>query len=116
MTSARAGGARRRALRTLAAGGGAAVLAACGFHLRRPPEFAFRRIALQMPEGSGVAQELKRQLQGNPRVEIVADAARADVVLHSAGETRERIVLNRTGAGEGDDEQINVDLNSVPAA
>ena len=73
----------RRAL--LLAAATAPLLSACGFQLRRAPEFAFRRIALAMP-ASSLAVELRRQLEGTCRLEIVADQSKAEVVLESPGE------------------------------
>ena len=90
----------RRAL--LLAAATAPLLSACGFQLRRAPEFAFRRIALAMPAASSLAVELRRQLEGTGQIEVITDAARkgkADVVLESGGEQRERIVVSRTSAG-----------------
>ena len=88
----------------------AAVLAlsACGFHLRRAPEFAFRRIALAMPAASSLAVELRRQLEGTGRLEIVADQSKAEVVLESPGEQRERTVVSVTATGEVREFQLRI--------
>jgi LPS-assembly lipoprotein len=97
-------GARRR---LLAAAAAAPLLTACGFQLRRAPEFGFARIALAMPATS-LATELRRQLEGTGRVEVVSDAARADVVLESTGEARERTVVSVTAAGEVREFQLRI--------
>ena len=90
---------RRRLLLAL---GAAPWLAACGFQLRQAPEFGFRRIALAMPN-TALATELRRQLQGSGRVEVLQEPAHAvggDVVLESPGEQRERTVVSVTATGE----------------
>ena len=40
------------------------MLTACGFRLRGVPQFAFRTLYVQAPEGSAMARELVRTLQG----------------------------------------------------
>ena len=97
MNKTHAPGLPRRRLFMVA--GAAALLTGCGFALRQAPEFSFKRIALAMPN-TALAGELKRQLQGTGRTEIAADAAHAEVVLESAGEKRERIVISLTATGE----------------
>jgi len=84
--------------RLLATAGAAALLTGCGFKLRQAPDFSFKRITLAMPN-TALATELRRQLEGSGRVDIV-DAAHAEVVLESTGETRERIVVSLTSTGE----------------
>ncbi len=100
---------RRRLLLALA---GAPALVACGFQLRQAPEFGFRRIALAMP-ATALAIELRRQLQGTGRVEVLSEAAHAkagDVVLESPGEQRERTVVSVTAAGEVREFQLRIRL------
>ena len=96
----------RRAL--LLAAATAPLLSACGFQLRRAPEFAFRRIALAMPAASSLAVELRRQLEGTGRLEIVADQSKAEVVLESPGEQRERTVVSVTATGEVREFQLRI--------
>ncbi|MDO5692621.1 MAG: LPS assembly lipoprotein LptE [Pseudomonadota bacterium] len=85
----------------------APLLGACGFQLRRPPELAFRRIALVMP-ATALALELRRQLAGSGRLEIVSDPAKAEVVLESPGEQRERSVVSLTATGEVRELQLRI--------
>ncbi len=96
--------------RLLLAAGGAVLLAGCGFQLRRAPEFGFRRIALAMP-ATALANELRRQLQGTGRVEVLGEVAQAragDVVLESPGEQRERTVVSVTATGEVREFQLRI--------
>jgi len=88
--------------RTLLLAAAPLALAGCGFALRKAPTFGFHSIDLALPTGSGLGLELRRQLEGTGQIEVITDAARkskADVVLESAGEQRERIVVSRTSAG-----------------
>jgi LPS-assembly lipoprotein len=78
-------------------------LAACGFQLRQPPNFAFRSIALAVPANSTLTIELRRQLEGVGGLQVITDAAqlaKAEVVLESAGEVRERVVVSVNATGE----------------
>ena len=93
--------ARRRTL--LSAALAAPLLAACGFELRKPPNFAFKSIALAMPTTSTLGVELRRQLEGTGSVQVIADpaqAAKAEVVLESPGDVRQRTVVSVTPTGE----------------
>lgn len=90
---------KRRAL--LVAGGGAALLAGCGFQLRKAPDFAFRSIAIA--SGSSLATELRRFLAADGKVEVITDPARtatADVVLHLPQDQREKTVVGLTATGQ----------------
>ena len=94
---------RKLLLLTLAA----PALGACGFQLRRAPDFAFTRIALAMP-ATALAVELRRQLEGTGRLEVVGDPGKAEVVLDSAGEQRERTVVSVTATGEVREFQLRI--------
>ena len=89
----------RRRLLSACAALAAAPLTGCGFALRRAPDFHFESIHLAMPATELVLQ-LRRQLEGSGRVRVVDAAAKADVVLESAGEKRQRDVLSRNADGE----------------
>lgn len=93
--------ARRRTL--LGAALTAPLFTACGFALRKPPQFAFRSIALAMPATSTLGTELRRQLEGTGSVQVITDPAqlgKADAVLESPGDVRERVVVSVTATGE----------------
>ena len=87
-------------------------LAACGFQLRQAPDFAFKTIVLAMPANSSLTVELRRQLEGTGRLTVLAPGAagadKADVVLQSAGERRERTVVSVTAAGEVREFQLRI--------
>lgn len=94
-----AAGARRLALRATAAAGAAAVLAGCGFQLRRPPPMPFSRVALQgFAPRSPLAVELRRHLA--EVAEVMASPAQAQVVLVALQEQRERSIVASTATGQ----------------
>jgi LPS-assembly lipoprotein len=89
----------RRATLALAASG----LAGCGFALRTPPNYAFRTVYLIAPEAGGVRTALRRALEQNAQVRVLAesaDRAGADVLLEVPGESREKVVSGRNVAGQ----------------
>jgi LPS-assembly lipoprotein len=78
-------------------------LVGCGFQLRQPPEFAFKSIYIAMPPSSAMGLELRRNLAGTGRVEVITDpvlAQKADVLLEPTLDQRERVVVGRTSSGE----------------
>ena len=86
-------------------------LAACGFELRRDPEFAFQSLALAgfAPE-SPLAEELRRQLRQSP-LQLVQDPSKAQVVLEALRDSRERSVVVSTSAGQVREWQLKLQLD-----
>ncbi len=79
------------------------ALAGCGFKLRAPPEFAFSSIYLAMPETSPMGLELRRNLLGTGRVQVITDPLRskeADVILEPTADQRERVAVGLTASGQ----------------
>ncbi|KQP20833.1 LPS assembly lipoprotein LptE [Pseudorhodoferax sp. Leaf265] len=94
---------RRHFLASTLASAAALPLAGCGFQLRQPPEFAFKTIYVAMPPSSPMALELRRNLLGTGRVEVITDPVagqKADVRLEPTMDQRERVVVGRTSSGE----------------
>ena len=81
----------------------APLLTACGFHLRRPPEFAFRSIYVDMPASSTLGAELKRQL-ASAGLQVITDAA----PKNQAQDSRERSVVGLNAAGQVREYQLRV--------
>ncbi len=103
--------ARRGWLAAGAAALTAPLFTACGFQLRRAPDFAFQTILIAMPAASALGIELRRQLEGTGRLKVLTDAAqsaKAEVVLESTGEQRERVVVSITGTGEVREVQLRI--------
>ena len=94
--------------RWLATAGAVPLLAGCGFQLRQAPEFAFGSIALALPASSALGIALRRRLQGTGRLQVLDDASRAEVVLESPGEQRERAVVSVTSTGEVREFQLRI--------
>ncbi len=79
------------------------LLSGCGFALRQAPQFGFRSLYLALPAHSALALELRRQLEGSGNLQVFTDAAqrdKAEVVLESPGEQRERAVVSVSAGGE----------------
>ena len=92
---------RRSVLALLCAG--SAGLGACGFALRRPPNYAFRTVYLSLPPGSSLRAPLTRLLEFSSNVRVLAEAGdrqSADVVLEIPSEMREKVVAGLNAAGQ----------------
>lgn len=77
-------------------------LSACGFQLRKAPDYPFRTLYSGLPEASVFGQELRRNISGSGRVEVISDpkqVERADVIFDLLHELPEKVVLSRTSAG-----------------
>jgi LPS-assembly lipoprotein len=95
--------------RTLLAGLGALLLAGCGFQLRRPPVMPFSTILLSgFSPRSPLAEELRHSLAGVTGVVDTPD--RAQVVLESLTDAREKVVAASTSAGQVREVQLRVRL------
>lgn len=87
--------------RLLGAAALAAMLAGCGFQLRRPPELAWKRIFLSgFSEDSTLADELRRQLSTSPGVTVVDTPAEADLVIESLQDATEPLVAATTATSQ----------------
>lgn len=76
----------------------AAALAGCGFHLRGSVSVPFDTLYIPNAK-TGIALELKRNIEAGTSVKVVDDPKTADAVLELTGENREKIILSLTGAG-----------------
>jgi LPS-assembly lipoprotein len=89
--------------RNLLAAGGLALLAGCGFELRKAPDFAFDSIAVNAPATSLLGNELRRSLAADSRLRVLpagADVKDARVVLDLPTELREKVVVGLTASGQ----------------
>jgi len=76
----------------------ALVLAGCGFRLRGTAEVPFE--TLYVPGAtSGIALDLKRNIQAGTKARVVDDPSKADAVLQFTEETRQKEILSLTGTG-----------------
>jgi len=90
----------------------AALLAGCGFELRRAPELRFRTVQLAgFKPGSPVADELRRNIAASTTTRVVESAAQAQVILEALADAREKSVVASTGAGQVREVQLRARLN-----
>lgn len=88
--------------RLLLAGAGA-LLAGCGFQLRKAPDFVFDSILVTADANSPLANQLRRSLAADGRVQVLppgADPARANVILDLPVEQREKVVVGLNASGQ----------------
>jgi LPS-assembly lipoprotein len=87
------------------------ALTACGFELRKAPDFAFKSILIT--SGSAVANELRRSLTSVPEVRVLPTGTppmQADVVLDVPVETREKVVVGLNASGQVREFQLRIRL------
>jgi LPS-assembly lipoprotein len=74
------------------------ALAGCGFRLRGTAEVPFQ--TLYIPNAlTGIALDLKRNIQATTDAKVVDDAKSAEALLEFSHERREREILSLTAAG-----------------
>ena len=77
----------------------ALLLAGCGFQLRGVADVPFE--SLYLPNAtSGIALDLKRNIQIGTNAKVVDDPAKAEAVLQFTEEARQKEVLSLTGTGK----------------
>ena len=85
------------------------LLAGCGFQLRGVADVPFE--SLYVPNAtSGIALDLKRNIQAGTRVQVVDDAKSAEAVMHFTEETRQKEILSLTGTGRVREFQLRYQL------
>jgi LPS-assembly lipoprotein len=86
----------------IAAHSGLLLLTACGFELRKAPNYPFKTLFISVAEASLLGQELKRNIAASGQVEVITDPRdieRADVIFDQLFELREKVVVGRTSTG-----------------
>ncbi len=73
-------------------------LAGCGFHLRGTADVPFKTIYIRNAK-TGIALDLKRNIEAGTRAKVIDDPKVADAVLELSNEAREKLILSLTGAG-----------------
>jgi len=74
------------------------LVAGCGFRLRGTADVPFQTPYLPGAT-SGIALDLKRNIQAGTRARVVEDPKEADAILQFTEETRQKEILSLTGAG-----------------
>jgi LPS-assembly lipoprotein len=77
----------------------AALLAGCGFKLRRLEDMPFSSLYLDAPSNSAVAVRIRSSLARSKITRLTATAAEAEAVLKLSNEERSKIILSLSGAG-----------------
>lgn len=77
----------------------AALVAGCGFKLRRVEGMPFASLYLDAAQGGAVAQRVQAALRGSDAVRLTQSASEAEVVLKIVGEDRSKTILSLSGAG-----------------
>ena len=73
-------------------------IAGCGFHLRGTAEVPFKTIYIPNAK-TGIALDLKRNIEAGTRTKVVDDPKSADAILELSNEARTKMILSLTGAG-----------------
>jgi len=76
-----------------------ALVAGCGFQLRRLDGMPFASLYLDAPSGSLVAQRIRSALAANKHVRLAARIDEAEAVLKLSQEVRSKTILSLSGAG-----------------
>lgn len=86
----------------------AAVLAGCGFQLRKAPDFAFESIRVNA--ATSLANQLRRSLAADGRVQVLgpAEAGQPQVLLDLLQENRERVVVGINASGQVREYQLRL--------
>ena len=74
------------------------ALAGCGFRLRGSAELPFQTLYVPNAD-SGIALDLKRNLQAGTQTRVVDDAKRAEAILVFSEENRAKEILSLTAQG-----------------
>lgn len=79
----------------------AALLSACGFHLRSAADtnLPFKTIYLGFPESSPLGTELRRNIRGGSNTEVLATEKDAQAIMVVLSETRDKSVLSLNNLG-----------------
>jgi LPS-assembly lipoprotein len=77
----------------------AALVAGCGFQLRRLEGIPFASLFVDAPAGSVVAQRIRNSLVSNKTTRLAATADEAEAVLKITEEERSKTILSLSGAG-----------------
>jgi LPS-assembly lipoprotein len=94
---------RRQSLHALALGPLLAGLSACGFQLRSSGKYPFRTLYANFPATSPLGVELRRNLLGTGRIEVLTDAQqmlKADAILDILSEERQQVVVGMNASGQ----------------
>jgi LPS-assembly lipoprotein len=78
-------------------------LSGCGFQLRQAPNYPFRTLYANFSATSPLGVELRRNLLGTGRIEVLTDAQqmlKADAILDILSEERQQVVVGMNASGQ----------------
>jgi LPS-assembly lipoprotein len=90
-----------------------ASLSACGFALRGSGgtyNMPFKSIYLGFPDTSALGTELRRNLRGGDRVEVVSDMGRAEARFEVMSENRQKAIMSLNAQGRVREYLLNYTL------
>lgn len=93
-----------------------ALLAGCGFQLRRLDDVSFDTLYIEAPADSVVAQRIRTALTLGRITRLTATAPEAEVVLKLGPEARSRNILSLSGAGRVTEFRLGLKLTYSVAA
>ena len=94
--------------RTLLAAAAPLALGACGFQLRKAPDFAFNTIFIGSAEASTLGNELKRSIASGGGVTVTAAPDKAQVRLDVLQDQREKVVVGLNASGQVREFQLRI--------
>jgi LPS-assembly lipoprotein len=95
--------------RTLLVAAAPLALAACGFELRKAPDFAFSAIHVAAAPSSSLGNELKRSIASGGAVQAVP-MEQAQVILDVLTDQREKVVVGLNASGQVREFQLRTRL------
>ena len=101
---------RRRILTALAIAP-ALALTACGFALRQTQDFPFKTLYGNFSENSPLGVELRRNLLGSGRIDLVTDPKKmpdTDAILDILSEVRQQVVVGMNASGQVREMQLRL--------
>ena len=103
--------ASRRRLLTALAIAPVMALTACGFALRQTQDFPFKTLYGNFSESSPLGVELRRNLLGSGRIDLVTDPKKmpdADAILDILSEVRQQVVVGMNASGQVREMQLRL--------
>jgi LPS-assembly lipoprotein len=94
--------------RTVLAAAVPLALGACGFELRKAPDFAFSTILIGSAPTSTLGNELKRSIASSGKVTVAAAPDKAQVLLDVLQEQREKVVVGLNASGQVREFQLRI--------
>ncbi len=102
---------RRRLLSVLGSAPALAWLTGCGFQLRQTQDFPFKTLYGNFSSTSPLGVELRRNLLGTGRVELLTDPKKmpdADAILDILSEVRQQVVVGMNALGQVREMQLRL--------